>query len=80
MKDKRQVLRSLRDRLRSRFNVAFAETDYQDIWQSARIELVSVNSSRHALDQLFQRLMGEIERAAGPDSIRDWSLEIADEL
>jgi len=30
LKDKRQVLRSLKDRLRSRFNVAIAELDHQD--------------------------------------------------
>lgn len=34
LKDKRRVLRSLKDRLRSRYNVSVAEVDDQDLWQS----------------------------------------------
>jgi len=33
LKDKRHTVKSLKDRLRSRFNVAVAEIDFQDIWQ-----------------------------------------------
>ena len=33
LKDKRQVLRSLKERLRGHFNVAIAELDHQDTWQ-----------------------------------------------
>jgi len=33
LKDKRQILRSLKDRLRRKFNVAVAELDFQDVWQ-----------------------------------------------
>ena len=32
LKDKRQILRSLKDRLHQRFNVSAAETDHQDLW------------------------------------------------
>ena len=32
LKDKRAVLLKIRDRLRSRFNVAIAELDHQDLW------------------------------------------------
>jgi len=32
LKDKRQVIRSLKDRLRANFNVAVAELDHQDLW------------------------------------------------
>jgi len=75
LKDKRQVLRSLRDRLRNRHNVAFSETDFQDIWQRARIEMVSVNSSRPVLEQMFNRIMDEVEEIAGPDSVQSCNLD-----
>ena len=32
LKDKRQVLRSLKDKLRAHFNVAVAELDFEDTW------------------------------------------------
>ena len=42
LKDKRQVLRSLKDRLRARFNVAVAELEHQELWQRSRVGVVSI--------------------------------------
>ncbi|MBI2837024.1 MAG: DUF503 domain-containing protein [Acidobacteria bacterium] len=75
LKDKRQVLRSLRDRLRGRYNIAFAEMDYQDLWQRARIEIVSVSSSRQLLEQMCQKVMDEVEEIAGLEAVHDCSLD-----
>src|SRR6476646_3431773 len=36
LKDKRHVVKSLKDRLRHKFNVAVAEIEYQDLWKRAR--------------------------------------------
>ncbi len=44
LKDKRHVVRSLKDRLRRKFNVAVAEIDYQDLWQRAALAAVTVSS------------------------------------
>ncbi len=53
LKDKRQVLRSLKDRLKHRFNVAVAELDHHDVWQSSTIGIVTIsNSAAHATQQL----------------------------
>jgi len=40
LKDKRQVLRSLKDRLRAKFNVAVAELEYHDTWQRSVVGIV----------------------------------------
>lgn len=49
LKDKRRVLKSLKDRIRNSFNVAVAEVDPTDLWQSASLGVVTVsNSVRHA--------------------------------
>lgn len=53
LKDKRQVLRSLKDRLRAQFNVAVAELDHTDLWQRATVGVVSVSDSRAYLDGLM---------------------------
>ena len=62
LKDKRQVVRSLGDRLRRQFNVAVAEVDDQDVWQSAVLGIAAVsNAAVHAEAQL-ERVVEEIER------------------
>jgi uncharacterized protein len=60
LKDKRQVVRSLKDKLRAHFNVAVAELDHTDLWQRATIGVVSVSDSHDYLDGLMQN----VERAA----------------
>ena len=61
LKDKRQVLRSLKDKLRNKFNVAVAELDATDLWQRATIGVVSISGSQDYL----QGLMQNVEREAG---------------
>ena len=62
LKEKRFVLRSLKDRLRNRFNVALCETDYQDKWQRSEIAIVSVAGSRKGIDKTVQSIMTFIEK------------------
>ena len=63
LKDKRQVLRSVKDRLRGRHNVAVSELeDGADVWQRAGVAVVSVASRRDVLDQLFETIVRETER------------------
>lgn len=60
LKDRRQVVRSLKDHLRTRFNVSVAELDAAELWNRATIGIVSVSSSKDYLDGL----MKNVERAA----------------
>lgn len=49
LKEKRRVLKSLKDRLHDRFNVSVAETNHQDRWQRAELSCcVIANERRHA--------------------------------
>lgn len=57
LKDKRQVLHSLKDRLREKFNLSVAEVDGQDLWQKAVVGMACVaNESRHVQQVLEQAL------------------------
>lgn len=60
LKDKRQAVRSLKDRLRNSFNVSVAEIDATDLWQRATIGVVSISDSRDYLEGL----MNNVEREA----------------
>jgi uncharacterized protein YlxP (DUF503 family) len=62
LKDKRHILRSVKDRLRQKFNVSVAETDHNDLWQRAELTVCVVSNERaHAEDVLRQadRLVAE---------------------
>lgn len=60
LKDRRQVVRSVKDQLRQGFNVSVAEMDEAVTWQSATIGVVAVSRSRDYLHGLIE----EVERAA----------------
>ena len=60
LKDKRQVLRSLKDRLRASFNVSVAELHPSSLWNQATIGVVAISHSRDYLDGLLKN----VERAA----------------
>jgi uncharacterized protein YlxP (DUF503 family) len=59
LKDKRQALRSLETRIRNRFNVSLAEVEHQDLWQRARLAVVSVNTDHVHLESTLQKVAGE---------------------
>ena len=59
LKDKRQALRSLETRLRNSFNVSVAEVEHQDLWQRARLAVVSVNTDHVHLESTLQKVAGE---------------------
>lgn len=73
LKDKRQVLRSLKDKLRGQFNVAVAELDQTDLWQRATVGVVTISNSRDYLSQVLQSL----EKAAAR-IVRDAGGELVD--
>jgi hypothetical protein len=62
LKGKRQILRSLKDRLREHHNVAVAEVEHQDLWQRATIGIVGIASAHVRLEQTFESIQDEMER------------------
>jgi uncharacterized protein YlxP (DUF503 family) len=64
LKDKRQVVRSVKDRLRNSFNIAIAEIDATDLWQRATLGVVSISDSRDYLEGLMRNVEREAVRLA----------------
>src|SRR5207247_10983970 len=67
LKDKRQVVRSLKDRLRAHFNVAVAELDSNGLWNRATLGVVSVSDSRDYMDGLMKNVEGHAMRFENND-------------
>ncbi len=61
LKEKRHVIRSIKDRIRSKFNVSLAETDGQDTWQLCVLAAVMVATSHVAIEKEFQSILRVIE-------------------
>lgn len=53
LKDKRRVLKSLKDRLHHRFNVSVAETDHHDLWQRAELACCVVAVDRRQAESVL---------------------------
>jgi hypothetical protein len=73
LKDKRMVLRRLKDRLGA-FNVAVAEVAHQDLWQRAGLGVVTVSSSHDVAERTLATVLDEIERIE-PGLVTDSQIE-----
>lgn len=74
LKEKRMVLRSLKDRIRHRFNVSVAETRHQDVWTRAEITVALVATDGRFADSVLtkvDRLVEEDGRAVIVGTTRD---------
>jgi len=65
LKEKRHVLKSLKDRLHNRFNVSAAETDHHDLWQRAELSACVVSTDREHAEQVLREADRLVEGAAG---------------
>ena len=61
LKDKRRVLRSVKDRLQ-KLNVAVAETDHANLWQRAQLGVVAVGNSSDRVDETLRAVVDEVDR------------------
>ncbi|HTU34586.1 MAG TPA: DUF503 domain-containing protein [Candidatus Acidoferrum sp.] len=64
LKDRRQVVRSLKDRLRTSFNISVAELDGAELWNRATIGVVSISQSRDYLDGMMKKVESAATRIA----------------
>ena len=65
LKDKRRVVKGLKDRLRGKFNVAVAEIDYQDLWQRALVAAVTVSSDQAHAETVLKAVEDEAADVLG---------------
>ena len=61
LKMKRMVVKSIKDRLRRKFNVSIAETGYLDLWQRSELVVVSVSGARPLLESQLEAVTRDLE-------------------
>lgn len=75
LKGKRGRLKPLLARLPKEFNLAAAEIDLQDVWQTAEIALVTVSNDSVVVRQLLESAVQWIEHHAADVEITDYRIE-----
>src|SRR5215472_14451107 len=65
LKDKRQVLRSLKDKLRRDFNVAVAELEHHDTWQRSVVGVVTISNEEKHVNEVLQKVLDEADGILG---------------
>ena len=75
LKGKRQVLQSLLQRARKRFNVSISEVDAQDLWQRAVLGICAVGNDRQRVNSTLDQVINFIENTHLTD-VADSQIEI----
>ena len=69
LKEKRIVVRSIKDRL-SKLSVGFAEVNYQDLLQRTALAVVAVGAEQQLVEKSLDNVVKEIERKGGSVIVR----------
>lgn len=56
LKDKRRLSRSVKEKLRNKFNISIIEHNYQDLWQKLGLAITQVASEKKILENSFNRI------------------------
>ena len=75
LKEKRRVVKSLKDRLHNRFNVSVAETAHHELWQRAELSCCVVSRDRKHAESILMSASQVVERhreARVIDSVRSF--------
>jgi len=70
LKDKRQVLHSLKDRLRGKFNLSVAEVEDQDLWQKAVLGMACVANDAGHVEQVLEQALNIIKGVPAIELVR----------
>jgi uncharacterized protein YlxP (DUF503 family) len=71
LKDKRAVVRALKERIRHHVQASVAEVDHQDLWQRATLGVAVVSGENRQVGELLQSVRNQVERAHGAELL-DW--------
>ncbi|HOW36616.1 MAG TPA: DUF503 domain-containing protein [Candidatus Omnitrophota bacterium] len=61
LKEKRTILKSLKDRVRLKFNVSIAEIGGQDKWQVATLGIAMIGNDQRYVDSCLSNIISFIE-------------------
>ena len=75
LKDKRRVLKSVKDKLRNRYNISVAEIGDQDIWKTARLGVAVISTDSGYANGVISKVQdfcGNLRDAIMTDCELEW--------
>ncbi len=70
LKEKRKRLVRIRDRLKSKYNVAFSEIDYHEKWQRTLIAVVTLNDQKIIVEKTLNKIIDEVHELIDGEIIK----------
>jgi len=61
LKEKRHVVKKLKDRILSRFDVSIAEVAEQDLWQKSTLGVAFVSGDKNMVESVLQKVISSVE-------------------
>ena len=61
LKNKRQVIKALKDKIKNRFNVSVAEVEHQELWQRCALGLAIVTNENQFIDKTVESILKLID-------------------
>jgi len=75
LKDKRHILKALKESIRRKYNISVAELDHHDVWQRALIGIATISAETKFANQVISNVVNTIE-ANNRVEVIDYELEI----
>lgn len=76
LKGKRQILKSITERVKNRYNVSIAEVGDQELWQLVTLGITCVSTSAQHANQVLSKVVDFIERSRFDVELLDYEIEI----
>ena len=80
LKGKRQVLKSIINRVKNKFNVSVAEVDDNDLWQLATLGICYVSNDKRHTNEVLSKVVDSIVNGRFEVEILDYEIEIVSVL
>ena len=76
LKGKRQLVKSITERTKNRYNVSIAEVEDQELWQIATLGITCVSTSPQHANQVLSKVVDFIEKSRVDMELLDYEVEI----
>ncbi|MEW6456630.1 MAG: DUF503 domain-containing protein [Acidobacteriota bacterium] len=63
LKEKRAVIRKIIEKIKPKYNVSISEIDFQNLWQRAKIGIVSINAEKSVIEKVFNSILKDLENS-----------------
>jgi len=76
LKGKRQISKSIIERVKNRYNVSIAEVDNQDLWQLVTLGITCVSTSAPHANEVLSKVVDFIQKSRFDVEMIDYEVEI----